>query len=116
MYPFSGTHDFHGISIASPPNSGVVMVTGNILPESTSIGILVIVYSSTDDDSVHYHSLQHTDAQQPGVYRVIMGLPPNRYKVVVFIVEKDGRPFCRAAATPKTVQIDGKPGCIVCVC
>ena len=106
--PSSGTHDFHDIFITSPPDSGVVMVTGDILLESTSIGILVIVYSPTNEDSVHYHCIQHADVQQPGVYPVVMGLPPDRYEVVIFVVEEDGRPFCRAASTPRDVWIDGK--------
>ena len=104
----TGTHDFHNILVISPSNSGVVMVTGDVIPGSTSVGILVIVYSvtdkRTDDVSVHYYFIEYADMQ---VYAKILGLPADQYKVVVFVVEEDGRPFCRAAATPKTVHIHG---------
>ena len=101
----SGTHDFHNICVVSPPSSGTVTVTGDMIPGSTSTGMLIIVYSLTQDNvNVHYHFTEHADMQ---VFSMIMGLPVDRYKVVVFVVEEDGRPFCRAAATPRTVQING---------
>ena len=89
----SGTHDFHSISITSPPNSGVVVVTGDIIPGSTSIEILVIVHSfiEPDDSSVHYQFIDYGDIE---VSSMIIGLPADQYKVVVFVVDKDGRPFC----------------------
>ena len=46
--------------------------------------------------------------QQSRVYPVTSGLPVDEYDVVVFVVEEDGRPFSRAAATPRTIQINGK--------
>ena len=83
------------------------MVTGDIIPGSTSIGILVIVHSfhEPDDSSVHYQFIDYADMEASSM---IMGLPADQYKVVVFVVDKDGRPFCRAAATPRTVHIDSK--------
>ena len=81
------------------------MVTGDIIPGSTATGILVIIYSHTNDSNVHYHFIRHTQSR---VHQTAVGsVMEDEYQVVVFDVEKDGKPFCRAAATPRTVQIDG---------
>ena len=81
------------------------MVTGDIIPGSTARGILVIVYSHINDSNVHYHFIRHTQSR---VHPTAMGsVMEDEYQVVVFVVEEDGKPFCRAAATPRTVQIDG---------
>ena len=104
----SGTHDFYSISVTSPPTSfGVVMVTGVIVPRSTSTGILIVVYSLTEDNEVVYHIAQHNNEQYHQTHTMTMGLPAGKYQVVVFVMEEGGRPFCRAAATPRTVHIDG---------
>ena len=86
------------------------MVTGDIINGSTSIGILVIVYSLTDDsDNIHYHFIRHADVQQPRMYPVVMWLniPGDEYEVAIFVMKEDGTPFHRAAATSRTVQIEG---------
>ena len=103
----SGTHDFYSISITSLPGSGVVMVTGSIVPGSTSIGVLMIVYSLTDDNRVIYHVVQHNNVQHHPTYTMTTGLPADRYEVVVFVMEEGDRPFCRAAAMQRAVQMDG---------
>ena len=107
---FIGTHDFHNITVISPSdNPGTIMVTGDIIPGSPSIGILVIVYSEYlgSDSNIRYNMIEHTKVQQPRMYPVTTGLPVDEYKVVVFVVEEDDKPFPRAAATPKTVRING---------
>ena len=80
------------------------MVTGDIIRGSTSIGILIIAYSLTNDSNVNYHFIRHTDVQQPRMYPVVMGPPAGEYKVVIFVMEEDDTPFHRAAATPRTAQ------------
>ena len=85
------------------------MVTGDIIPGSTSIGILIIVYSESleRDSNIYYTMIEHIKVQQPRMYPVMNGLPVDEYKVAVFVVEEDGKPFPRAAATPRTVRING---------
>ena len=85
------------------------MVTGDVIPGSPSIGILVIVYSESlgNDSNIHYNMIEHTKVQQPRMYPVTTGLPVDEYKVAIFVVEEDGKPFPRAAATPRTVRING---------
>ena len=84
-------------------------MTGDIIPGSTSIGILVIVYSESlgNDSNIQYRMVEHTEVQQPRMYPVMTDLPVDEYKLAVFVVEEDGRPFRRAAATPRTVRING---------
>ena len=82
-------------------------MTGDIIPGSPSIGIIIVVYSLTNDSNIHYNLVEYTEVQQRRMYPVITGLPVDEYEIVVFVVEEDGRPFPRAAATPRTVQING---------
>ena len=91
------------------------MITGDIISGSTSIGILIIVYSLINDSNIHYNFVEHTDLQQPRMYLVDVGLPAGRYEVVIFVVEEDGSPFSRAAAIPRSVQIGGKCDHIHCL-
>ena len=95
------------ISIISPSRSGGIIVIGNVINGSPSIGILIIVYSLANASDVHYHFIRHTNMQQPGMYPVIMSLPADQYEAVVFVMEEDGTPFSRAAATPKALLTDG---------
>jgi hypothetical protein len=89
------------------------MVTGDIIPGSPSIGILVIVYSLGNDSNIHYSMVEYTKIQQPRMYPVMSGLSMGDYEVVFFVVEEDLRPFPRAAATPRTVRIHGNIVCTV---
>ena len=84
------------------------MVTGDVISGSTWIGILIIAYSLTDDNRIIYETAEHSNVQHRQTYTITTGLPAGQYEVVIFVVENDGRPLCRAAATPKTVQTDGK--------
>ena len=38
---------------------------------------------------------------------IIMGLPGNHYQVLVYVVEENGLPFQKPAATPKSIGITG---------
>ena len=67
----------------------------------------MIVYSVSDDSSVYYNILPH-EGEQQGVDAVVMGLPGGQYEISVYVMEKSGLPFHRAAATPKPVWINGK--------
>ena len=106
---FLATHDFHNILVTSPrDHPGIITVTGDIIPGSTSIGILIIFYSLSNNSNIQYNMVEYNELQQPRMYPVVTSLPMDEYKVVFFVVQEDGTPFSRAAATPKTVQIHGK--------
>ena len=66
----------------------------------------MIVYSVSDDSSVYYNFVPR-EGEQQGVDAVVMGLPSGQYEVSVYVMEESGLPFHRAAATPKSVWING---------
>lgn len=101
----AGTHDISSISIVSP-YPGVVMVTGDIINELSSIGILIIVYSLTDDSNTYYKFIPYP-LNQSGANFTFEGLSADRYGVSIFVTEKNGLPYNRAAATPKRISVKG---------
>ena len=100
-----GTHDIHNISVTSPM-PGEIRVTGYLINGSSTIGILIIVYSISEDTHVYYNFVPH-DTEQQGVYDVAMDLQDGQYEVSVYVMEESGLPFKRAAARPDSVWING---------
>ena len=100
-----GTHDISNILITSS-YPGVITVTGNIINKLSSIGILTIVYSLTDDFSTYYNFSPYPSIQF-GANFTVEGLPADRYGVSIFVIKENGLPYNRAAATPKTISIKG---------
>ena len=102
-----GTHDLHNISVHSP-SPGVVEVTGYLVDESSTVGILIIVYSVTEDIHVYYNFVPHEpELVELRVYAVAMGLPDGQYEVAVYVMEESGLPFSRSAARSESVWING---------
>ena len=79
---------------------------GDIINGSSMKGILIIIYSLTDDSSVYYNFAPR-EAEQLRVNAIAMGLPDDQYKVSVFVIDQNGLPFPRAAASSRVVQING---------
>ena len=100
-----GTHDISSISIVSP-YPGVVMVTGDIIDQLSSIGILIITYSLTDDSSSYYNLFPY-QLDQSGATFTVESLPADRYGVSIFVTETSGLPYNRAAASPKRINVKG---------
>ena len=48
-----GTHDIQNISVSSS-QPGEVRVTGDFIDGSTATGVLLILYSLTNDSDIHY--------------------------------------------------------------
>ena len=93
-----GTHDIQNISVISS-HPGNIRVSGNWIQRSTARGIIVIVYSATD---IHYHVREERgDRFYVNVERLLGG----EYNVSVFVIEKNGRPFERAASTPVSITV-----------
>ena len=101
----SGTHDAQNVSITTTGSPGQVRVTADLIFGSTAIGLLIIIYSLTDDLDTHYHFAQVDQSQ---VDDNIMGLPGGQYQVLVYVVEENRLPFQRPATTQKSVSISGK--------
>ena len=84
------------------------MVTGNIINKLSSIGILVIAYSLTDDSNTYYNFSPYPPSIQFGANNfTVEGLPADRYAVSIFVIKENGLPYNRAAATPKRINVKG---------
>ena len=94
FHTFPGTHDIQNISVTSP-QPGDVRVTGDFIDGSTATGLLIIIYSLTNDTNVHYIVGGHNS-----------GLAGGEYKTSVFVVEENGLPFERVATSPKLVAVE----------
>jgi hypothetical protein len=80
---------------------GTIGVTGDFIWDSNATGVLVIVYSLTNDSDVHYFS---NDAKENIDIRVT-GLSGTVYSVSIYAL-KSGVPFPRAVCLPKIINID----------
>lgn len=82
------------------------MVTGDVIDTLSSIGILIIVYSLTDDCNTYYNYFPYP-LSLLGASFTVEGLPTNRYGVSIFVTEENGLPYFRAAATPRKISVEG---------
>ena len=90
-------------------------MTGDIINGSMSRGILVIAYSLTDETNTHYNlSTFLPDQLRVNTTCMLKGLPAGLYQISIFVIEESGLPFLRAAATPKSVRVDGKKQLTLC--
>ena len=78
-----------------------MIVTGDFIDGSTATGLLIIIYSLTNDSDVHYIS-EDTDQN---IDLSVSGLTGAQYVVSIFVVEK-GLPFPRVVTSPKHVTVD----------
>ena len=103
---YIGTHDAYAISVtvASFPPC-IIQVMGDIVDGSSSLGILVIVYSVS---LAKYDFLPFNETQSGGYNMTVSDVPDGEYKVAIFVVEENGEPFTRAASRPKDITINGK--------
>ena len=85
---------------------GEVRVTGNFLNGSTATGLLIIIYSLTNDSDVHYNAGGSTSQQPRNVHVSVPGLAGGEYSISVFVVEGNGLPFERVATSPKLVAME----------
>ena len=101
----SGTHDAQNVLITTTGSPGQVRVTADLIFGSTAIGLLIIIYSLTDDLDTHYHFAQVDHSR---VDLNVMGLSGDQYQVLIYVVEENRLPFRRPAITPKSVSNSGK--------
>ena len=98
LYP--GSHDFQNITVSSS-SPGEIGVTGDFIPGSLAIGILVVVYLADYNTIINYYFIHR--------FSVCMSSPTNlpngQYKVSVFVVEENGLPFNTSAITPRNVSL-----------
>ena len=78
-------------------------MTGDFIPGSLAIGILIVVYSANNDsDTIKYHFIHRSNIRRT---ITMTNLPSGQYKVSVFVVEGNGLPFKRSATTPRNLSL-----------
>ena len=77
-------------------------MTGDFFEGSTAIGVLIIVYSQSNDSDIYYKS---SDREGQIVEANVVGLTGSQYDVSVFVLE-DELPFSRASTSPYLVHIN----------
>ena len=78
-------------------------MTGDFIPGSSSIGILIVVYSADDESMIEYHFVHRSNIIRRTI--TMTNLPSGQYEVSVFVVEGNGLPFIRSATTPKNLSL-----------
>ena len=82
------------------------MVTGNFIVGASAKGVLIIMYSLTNDSDILYVT---SDAHQQGGINANLGINNyGTYEVAVFTLERTGLPFPRVAALPQVVKHEPK--------
>ena len=82
-------------------------MTGDFIDGSTATGLLIIIYSLTNDSDVNYITTGGSTSQQPrNVHVSVPGLAGGEYSISVFVVEENGLPFERVATSPKLVAVE----------
>ena len=83
-----------------------VRVTGDFINGSTATGLLIMVYSLTDDSDVNYIY----NSYEQSIVASMTGLTGSQYGVSVFVVEENGLPFSRVAAIPNLIENSAQQG------
>ena len=81
-------------------------MTGDFIDGSTATGLLIIIYSLTNDSDVHYITRGSMSQQPRNVHVSVPGLAGGEYGISVFVVEENGLPFERVATSPKLVAVE----------
>ena len=77
-------------------------MTGDFIPGSLAIGILIVVHSADDNSNINYRLIHRSNIHT--TTSSMTNLPSGQYKVSVFVVEGNGLPINRSAATPRNVS------------
>ena len=100
---FLGTHDIQDISITSP-SAGTIWITGNFIPDSPAVGIVVAVLNTS---KISFYLLRR-EGNQLGNEGILSNIEGGQHMVSVFVVDRTGLPFNRAATIPQNVVVNGK--------
>ena len=78
-------------------------MTGDFIPGSSAIGILIVVYSADNDSTTTKYHFMHRSNLRRTI--AMTNLPRGQYKVSVFVMEENGLPFSRSATTPRDLYL-----------
>ena len=96
-----GTHDIQNISVSSL-QPGEIRVTGDFIDGSTATGVLLILYSITNDSDIHY--VIGNCEQSRSIDINVAGLTSTQYGVSTFVLD-NGQVFPRVVALPEYVTV-----------
>ena len=107
----TGTHLLRNITSVTT-EVGVIMVSGEFIdtelpPNETARGFIAIAYnteSNTTDDMEHLYGKASRAGREQHAEAMISGLSRNNYRVSVFILERNGLPLNKSAATAREVS------------
>ena len=102
MEQFLGTHDIQDISIASF-SAGTIWITGNFISDSPAAGVVVAVLS-TSNISFYLLRREGNQLDNEGILSTVRG---GQHMVSIFIMDRTGLPFNRAATIPQNVVVNG---------
>ena len=98
-----GTHDIHNI-IAISPHPGQISIMGNFIDGSTVTGVLLIIYSLTNESDIHYHAINKGNEQNNNISINVTGLTGAEYGISVFALE-NCLPFPRVVTSTRTLIV-----------
>ena len=95
-----GTHDIQNI-VAISQLPGQISVTGELISGSTATGVLVVVYSLTNSEDIHYIAKQ---TEGNIISLDVTGLTGAEYGVSTFALE-NGLPLPSVVTSPKNITV-----------
>ena len=95
------THDIQNIKVTSP-HPCQVRLTGDFIDESTAAGLLIIIYSLTNEEDIVYHAVFGRGVSIDSILATNFG---GQINMSVFVIKETGQPLAMAATIPKTVQV-----------
>ena len=95
-----GTHDIQNV-VASSQLPGQISVTGELISGATATGVLVVVYSLTNSEDIHYLAKQ---PEGNSIGLDVTGLTGAEYGVSTFALE-NGLPLPSVIASPKNIAV-----------
>ena len=97
-----GTHDVQDVTVM--PTPGGVTVTGYFVDKSSAVGVLLIMFSLTNEDDISYVFVPRPRESQD-IERTLTGLSEGDYQVSFFVMDEDGLPFNRSANLPRNISV-----------
>ena len=102
-----GTHDIQNV-VARPSLPGQISVRGDVISGATATGVLVIVYSLSNFNDIHYIAEQ---TMGDSISLGVTGLTGTEYGVSTFPLEGEF-PFPRVVTSPKNITVlNSHKGC-----
>ena len=98
-----GTHGIQNVTVDSPqPNE--IRMRGDFIDQATATGVLLIVYSLSDESDVHYIAFDKRLKQDIDVN--VTGLAGAEYYGVSVFALENGLPFDRVVTLPKLQYVN----------